>query len=160
MPVGDGLKTDQTCRFEIQLPWKLDGSSIQYRLVGCRSGSRVGQPGLEGSWPQFEEERNAGADSERKRPHGNGKSVDFSPATFSGFRNDADKCPSDGPLKPLSAGSKRVGLMGGPTMALRSRVKGRRHLPICSTFRPTRDPFSVARPSTRGRVGRGRIPVA
>jgi hypothetical protein len=88
--VRDGLKTDDTCRFEIQLPRKLDGSSIRYRLVDCRRGSRVGLPGLEGSWPQLEERRNAGADFGRKRPHGRGKSADFSPATFCGFRNDAD----------------------------------------------------------------------
>jgi hypothetical protein len=84
------LKTNETCRFEIQLPWKLDESSMRYRLCHRRRGSRAGLPGLEGSWPQFEEGRNAGADSGRKRPHGHGKSVDFSPATFCGFRNDAD----------------------------------------------------------------------
>lgn len=88
--VSDGVKNDQTCRFEIQLPQKLDGSSIRYRLDGCRSGSRVGLADLEGSWPKFEEGRNAGADSGRKRPDGRGKTVDSSPATFCGFRNDAD----------------------------------------------------------------------
>jgi hypothetical protein len=45
---------------------------------------------LEGPGPQFEEGRNAGADSGSKRPYGRGKSVDFSPATFGGFRDDAD----------------------------------------------------------------------
>jgi len=89
--VSDGLKTDQIYRFEIQLPRKIDGSSIRYGLFDCRRGSRVGLPDLEGSWPQFEERRNAGADSGRKRPHGHGNSADFSPATFCGFRNNAKK---------------------------------------------------------------------
>jgi len=37
--VSDGLKTNETCRFEIQLSQKLDGSSMRYRLFDCRRGS-------------------------------------------------------------------------------------------------------------------------
>jgi hypothetical protein len=37
--VSDGMKTDSTCRFENHLPQRLDGSSIQHWIVGCRSES-------------------------------------------------------------------------------------------------------------------------
>lgn len=36
---SDGMKIDSTCRFEKHLPHRLDGSSIQHWLVGCRSES-------------------------------------------------------------------------------------------------------------------------
>ena len=37
--VSDGLKTDETRRFENHCPQELNGSSMRYRLVGCRSES-------------------------------------------------------------------------------------------------------------------------
>ena len=37
--VSDGLKTDETRRFENHRHQKLNGSSMQHRLVGCRSKS-------------------------------------------------------------------------------------------------------------------------
>jgi len=37
--VSDGLKTNETCRFEIQLPRKLDESSMRYRPCHRRRGS-------------------------------------------------------------------------------------------------------------------------
>jgi hypothetical protein len=88
--VSDGVKTDETCQFYIQLPRRLNGSSIRYRLDGCRSRSRIGLPGPEGSWPHFEEVITAGADFGRICPHDRGKTVVFKPATFYRFRNDAD----------------------------------------------------------------------
>lgn len=87
------LKTGETCRFGIRPLNKLDGSSNRDWLVGCRSGPRVGLSGLKGSWSQFEEGRNAGVDSGRILPHGHGKTAIFKPATFYGFRNDADSRP-------------------------------------------------------------------
>ena len=111
--VSDGLKTDETCWVEIHLPQKLDGSSIRYRLVGCRRGSRVGLPGLEGPGPQFEGGRNAGAHSGRKRPHGHGETVVFKPATFQGFRNETERAAramgsSNTRIAPSSPSPKRT----------------------------------------------------
>jgi hypothetical protein len=37
--VSDGLKTDETRRFENHRHQKLNASSMQHRLVGCRSKS-------------------------------------------------------------------------------------------------------------------------
>ncbi len=39
MIVSDGLKTDETRRFENHRHQKLNGSSMQHRLVDCRSKS-------------------------------------------------------------------------------------------------------------------------
>jgi hypothetical protein len=89
--VYDGLKTNETCRFENHVFQEPVGTFIPPGPERCQSESRSGRLGVERSWHPFEEGRSAGAQSGRKRPPEHGKSVVFKPATFDGFRNDAEK---------------------------------------------------------------------
>ena len=91
---GDGVKTDEIRRFENHRPLKLNGSSIRPHLVGCPReflSSLVGPGRIR---PHLEEGRNAGPHLQRKPIRGSGKTEDFKPATFHGFRNVAEN-PGD-----------------------------------------------------------------
>jgi len=84
------MKTEETCRFENHSAQKLNGLSIRPQLVGClreQLSSLVGRGRVR---PHLEEGKNAGAHPERKRIRGSGKTADFKPATFRGFRNVAE----------------------------------------------------------------------
>jgi hypothetical protein len=94
---GDGVKTDEIRRFENHRPLKLNGSSIRPQRVGCPREFLASLVGPGRIRPHLEEGRNAGAHPQRRRMRGSGKTEDFKPATFHGFRNVAEN-----PGEPLS----------------------------------------------------------
>jgi hypothetical protein len=87
---GDGVKTDEIRRFENHRPLKLNGSSIRPQRVGCPGEFLASLVGPGRIRPHLEEGRNAGAHPQRKPIRGSGKTEDFKPATFRGFRNVAE----------------------------------------------------------------------
>jgi hypothetical protein len=87
---GDGVKTDEIRRFENHRPLKLTGSSIRPQRVGCPREFLASLVGPGRIRPHLEEGRNAGAHPQRRRMRGSGKTEDFKPATFRGFRNVAE----------------------------------------------------------------------
>jgi hypothetical protein len=86
----DGVKTDEIRRFENHRPLKLNGSSIRPQRVGCPREFLASLVGPGRIRPHLEEGRNAGAHPQRRRMRGSGKTEDFKPATFRGFRNVAE----------------------------------------------------------------------
>ena len=106
--VNDGLKTNETCRFVNRVFQKPVGPFIPPGPGRCQSRSRSDLLGVERSWHPFEEGRSAGAQSGRKRPQEHGKTVVFKPATFYGFRNDAET--------PVGTDLRAVRVCSGPPL--------------------------------------------
>ena len=118
--VSDGMKTDETCRFEKCSAQKLNGLSIRPQLVGCpreQLSSLVGRGRVR---PHLEEGRNAGAHPERKRIRGSGKTAHFKPATCRGFRNVAETAPDARRSTPPSSSSPRSPRRNAPPPSARS----------------------------------------
>ena len=78
-----------------------NGSRPQAGRRHLRAGNpRVRSRAVRYPGRKSEEGRSAGAQSGRKRPQEHGETVVFKPATFHGFRNDADSPALRLPLRP------------------------------------------------------------
>jgi hypothetical protein len=66
--LNDGLKSDQTCRFEDHVLQKPVGASILPGPGRCRSEPRSGLLGLERSWYQWKKEETLALTSEKQAP--------------------------------------------------------------------------------------------